>query len=167
MGVPRRTGVLAPSGEPTLRLNVLKKTDVARLAQEDWQKERQEMIESCNRCHSSRFAEAELKKGDQMIKDADRLMAEAIRLVADLYEDGLLKKPEKYAYPFPDLLTFHDAPTPIEQKLFVMFLEHRMRTFQGTFHANPDYALWYGWSAMQRDLTEIRAMAEQLRSKHE
>jgi hydroxylamine dehydrogenase len=160
-------GVLAPSGEPTLRLNVLKKTDVARLAQEDWQKERQEMIESCNRCHSSRFAEAELKKGDQMIKDADRLMAEAIRLVADLYEDGLLKKPEKYAYPFPDLLTFHDAPTPIEQKLFVMFLEHRMRTFQGTFHANPDYALWYGWSAMQRDLTEIRAMAEQLRSKHE
>jgi len=64
---------------------------------------------------------------------------------------------------FPDLLTFHDAPTPIEQKLFVMFLEHRMRTFQGAFHASPDYVTWYGWSEMQRDLAEIRSMAEELR----
>lgn len=67
------------------------------------------------------------------------------------------------AYAFPDLLTFHDAPTVIEQKLFVMYSEHRMRTFQGTFHANPDYALWNGWSAMQQDLTEIKALAAELR----
>jgi hypothetical protein len=40
-----------------------------------------------------------------------------------------------------------------------------MRTFQGTFHANPDYALWYGWSEMQRDLAEIRALAADLREK--
>lgn len=74
---------------------------------------------------------------------------------------------KNYAYPFPDLLTFHDAPTVIEQKLFVMFLEHRMRTFQGTFHANPDYALWYGWSEMQRSLTEIKEMAKEIREKHQ
>ncbi len=92
-------------------------------------------------------------------------MAEAIRTVAGLYEGGILPMPASYAYRFPDLLTFHDAPTPIEQKLFVMFLEHRMRTFQGTFHANPDYALWYGWSAMQTDLVKIRSMAEELRHR--
>lgn len=46
-----------------------------------------------------------------------------------------------------------------------MFLEHRMRAFQGTFHASPDYALWYGWSGMVRDLTEIRAEAVGLRQK--
>jgi hypothetical protein len=73
--------------------------------------------------------------------------------------------PAPTSYAFPDLLTFHDAPTVIEQKLFVMFLEHRMRTLQGTFHANPDYALWYGWSEMQRDLTEIKALAADLRDK--
>ena len=44
-----------------------------------------------------------------------------------------------------------------------MFLEYRMRTFQGTFHANPDYALWYGWSEMQQALTEIKEKAEDLR----
>jgi hypothetical protein len=93
-------------------------------------------------------------------------MADAITTVAGLYKDGILPKPEGYAYAFPDLLTFHDAPTAVEQKLFAMFLEHRMRTFQGAFHNNPDYSLWYGWSEMRRDLTEIKEKAAELRAKH-
>jgi hypothetical protein len=156
-------GVLDPEGNPTARLDVVKAANLARLTQEDWQKERNKMLKTCNRCHSLNFAKAELEKGDQIIKASDHLMAEAIRTVAGLYKDGLLKKSENYAYAFPDLLTFHDAPTPIEQKLFVMFLEHRMRAFQGAFHANPDFSLWYGWSEMQRDLSEIKSMAEELR----
>ncbi len=158
-------GVLDPQGNPTARLDVVKAADVARLTQEEWQKDRDEMLAVCDRCHSINFAEGELAKGDDMIREADRLMAKAIRIVAGLYEDGLLKKPESYAYAFPDLLTFHDAPTVIEQRLFLMFLKHRMRAFQGTFHANPDYALWYGWSEMQRDLTYIQEAAAELREK--
>jgi hypothetical protein len=46
-----------------------------------------------------------------------------------------------------------------------MAMEHRMRAFQGAFHANPDYALWYGWSKMRRDLTEIKALAEDMRAR--
>jgi len=158
-------GVLDPKGQPTGRLEVVKAAAVARLTQEDWQKQRDKMLNTCNGCHSKNFAKAELEKGDQMIKAADGLMAEAIRIVAGLYQDGLLVKPKDYAYAFPDLLTFHDAPTTIEQRLFLMFLEHRMRTFQGTFHANPDYALWYGWSEMRQDLAEIKRGAEELRKK--
>ena len=82
-----------------------------------------------------------------------------------MYKDGLLNKPENYAYPFLDLLTFHDAPTVIEQRLFQMFLKHRMRTFQGAFHNNPDYSLWYGWSEMQLDLAEIKEREKELRHK--
>ena len=156
-------GVLDPDGNPTPRLDVVKAADVVRLTEEDWQQERDKMIKTCNQCHSVNFANAELAKGDQMIKEADHLMAEAIGIIAGLYRDGVIPKPETYAYPFPDLLTFHDAPTVIEQTLFVMYLKHRMRTFQGAFHANPDYALWYGWSEMQRDITEIKTMAEDLR----
>lgn len=156
-------GVLDPQGKPTARLDVVKAADVARLTQESWQKERDKMVKTCNQCHSINFAKAELEKGDQMIKESDHLMAEAIRIVADLYKDGVLQKPDNYASAFPDLLAFHDSPTPIENTLFVMAMEHRMRTFQGTFHANPDYALWYGWSEMRRDLTEIKQMAKELR----
>jgi len=158
-------GVLDPDGKPTARLDVVKAAKVAKLTQEEWQKGRDEMLGICNQCHSGNFAREQLAHGDEMIKAADGLMAEAIRIVAGLYRDGLLKKPDSYAHAFPDLLTFHDAPTVVEQKLFVMFLEHRMRAFQGTFHANPDYALWYGWSEMQRDLAEIKAHAAELREK--
>jgi len=159
-------GVLDPNGKPTARLEVVKAADVARLTQEAWQKERDKMLKTCNQCHSANFAKAELEKGDMMIREADHVMAEGIRTVAALYKDGILRKPKEYAYTFPDLLTFQDAPTPIEQKLFVMFLEHRMRTFQGTFHANPDYAWWYGWSEMQRDITDIKAMDQEMRRVH-
>jgi uncharacterized CHY-type Zn-finger protein len=160
-------GVLDPQGQPTARLEVVKAAKVARLTQEEWQQERDKMLAVCGQCHSENFAKEELKKGDEMIRESDHLLAEAIRTIAGLYKDGILKKPENYAYAFPDLLTFHDAPTPIEQKLFVMHLEHRMRAFQGTFHANPDYALWYGWSEMKRDLTEIQTLAEELRKNHQ
>ncbi len=159
-------GVLDPEGNPTARLDAVKAADIARLTQEDFDRERNKMIKTCNQCHSKNFAEEQLKRGDQIIRQVDRLLAEAIRIVAGLYKDGILEKPANYAYPFPDLLTFHDAPTPIEQRLFVMHLKHRMRAFQGVFHANPDYALWYGWSEMVRDLSEIKYMAEELRSKH-
>ena len=160
-------GVLDPQGQPTKLVDVVKAADLARLTQEDWQRERDKMIKTCNQCHSVNFAKQQLQQGDDMIKNADHLMAEAIHIVADLYKDGVLPKPTNYAYPFPNLLTFHDAPTVVEQKLFVMYLEHRMRTFQGTFHASPDYALWYGWSEMQRDLTEIKELAAQMRrEKH-
>jgi hypothetical protein len=159
-------GVLDPEGKPTARLEVVKAADVARLTQESWQAERDEMTGICRQCHSLNFAKGELAKGDDLIKAADSLMAEAIRIVAGLYKDGILPKPASYAYPFPDLLTFHDAPTEIEQELFVMYLEHRMRAFQGSFHANPDYAIWYGWSELKRSLGRISALAADMRKDH-
>ncbi|MCB1037356.1 MAG: cytochrome C, partial [Acidobacteria bacterium] len=156
-------GVLDPEGNPTGRLEVVKGAQVARLTQEEFDAERGKILGACSECHSENFAKAELAKGDDLIREADHLLAEAIRIVAGLYRDGVLERPEGYASAFPDLLTFHDAPTPIEQLLFEMHLKHRMRAFQGAFHANPDYALWYGWSEMVRDLSEIRERAEDLR----
>lgn len=159
-------GVLDPEGNPTARLDLVKAADVARLTAEAFDAERGKLLNICGGCHSENFAKAELAKGDDMIRQADHLLAQGIREIAALYKDGILPKPEGYAHPFPDLLTFHDAPTTIEQTLFEMHLKHRMRAFQGAFHANPDYALWYGWSEMVRDLTEIKEEAAELRSAH-
>jgi mono/diheme cytochrome c family protein len=109
-------GVLDPEGKPAARLEVVKQVRVARLTQEDWQKERDRMLGACRQCHSLNFARAELAKGDEMIRQADRLMAEAIETVAGLYRGGI---------PF-----------------------------------------WYGWSDMQRSLTEIEHEAHELRARH-
>jgi hydroxylamine dehydrogenase len=158
-------GVLDTAGQPTARLDVVRAADVARLTQESFDKERNKMIQVCGQCHSSNFAKAELAKGDNMIRESDHLLAEAIRIVAGLYKDKIIPKPANYAYPFPDLLAFQDAPTVVEQRLFEMHLSHRMRTFQGAFHANPDYSFWYGWSEMVRDLSEIKQLAAEMRAK--
>jgi hydroxylamine dehydrogenase len=163
--VLKALGVLDPEGKPTARQDVIKSLDMIRLTQDTWQKERDKMVKACSTCHSISFARGELEKADKMIREADLVMAEAILIVANLYKEGILQKPKSYAYPFPDLLAFHDSPTLIEQKLYIMFMEQRMRTFQGAFHANPDYTLWYGWSAMQTSLLEIKTMAEEMRRK--
>jgi hydroxylamine dehydrogenase len=158
-------GVLDPKGKPTARLDLVGNADIVRLTQEDWLSERIKMIKTCNTCHSANFVLTELDKGDQMIRRTDLLLADGIRVVAGLYKDGVLKKPASYAHLFPDFLSFHDAPTTIDLKLWRMFMEYRMRAFQGVFHASPVYAQWYGWGEMQQSLTELKEMATALRRK--
>jgi len=159
-------GVLDPEGNPTARLDLVRDAQVARLSAEEFDLERAKMVKACSQCHSEHFAKEELAKGDSLIEQIDHLMAEAIREIVGLYKDGLLQKPDSYAYAYPDLLTFHDSPTTIENRLFTMHLKHRMRAFQGAFHMNPDYTLWYGWNEMVQDLREIRAMAKEMRAEH-
>ena len=166
-------GVLNPeTGKPIARLKILKAADMARLTEEDWKAERKKMIKTCSKCHSENYARIELEKGDQMIKKADHLMAEAINIVASLYKDGILKKPDNYAFAYPDFWYYMRTgggnlkqASHIDQVLFQMYMKHRMRTYQGVFHANPDYAYWYGWAMMTKDLAEIKRIAVDLRLK--
>ncbi len=158
-------GILDENGEFTERVQVVTAGDVARTTEEEWRAQRQRVLNVCKQCHTASFAETQLALADQIIKEADRLMAEAIEIVEGLYRDGILPRPKDRPFSV-DLLRFYEVPTPIEQKLYVMFLEHRMRTFQGAFHMNPDYMHWYGWAEMKRDLAEIRHEAERLRREH-
>jgi hypothetical protein len=158
----RGLGVLDEEGQPTDRLSVVQAGDVARLTKEAWQAERDKMISVCSKCHTPSFAKLQLARADSIIKAADALMAEAIEIVEGLYKDGILERQTDIPLSV-DLLRFYEVSHPIEQKLYVMFLEHRMRTFQGAFHMNPDYMHWYGWAEMKRDLIEIRTEAEELR----
>ena len=81
-------GVLDPEDKPTALVDTVKAADVARLTQEDWQRERDKMVATCNQCHSGIFARLQLQLGDEMEKNADHLVAEAIRIVARLCKDG-------------------------------------------------------------------------------
>jgi hypothetical protein len=158
-------GVLDDKGDPTGRLEVVKAGKVARLTKEEFQGPRDKMQAICSRCHSPSYAKDQLDQSDQLIKEADKLMSEAIRIVQALYKDGILTKPEGWSFA-PDLLQFYDARSSIEQELHVMFLEHRMRTFQGAFHANFDYSHWYGWAPMKESLQKIKDEALALRADH-
>jgi hypothetical protein len=111
--------------------------------------------------------------GDSMMKKADRLMADAINMVAGLYADGILTKPDNYLFAYPDFFYFLrtgggnlEQASHIEQVLFQMYMKHRMRTYQAFFHVNPDYAYWYGWAMMTKDHAEIRENAETMRATY-
>jgi len=158
-------GVLDAEGQPTPRLEVVKAGDVARLSKEAFDQERARMLEVCAHCHGRTYAQQQLEAGDEVVKEMDKLMAAAIREVQALYEEGVLQKPEGWTFA-PDLLQFYEARSAIEQELYVMFLEYRMRAFQGAFHMNPDYMHWYGWAPMKESLRKIRDEAERLRLEH-
>ena len=95
--------VLDPDGNPTARLDVVKAGKVARLTKEEWQGPRDKMLKVCSQCHSKSYAQTSLENGDAMIKEADKLMAEAIELVADLYAKGIIKPEEGKAAEFGDM----------------------------------------------------------------
>jgi hypothetical protein len=160
-------GFLDAEGKPAPRLAAAETYKFMNFTEEAWKTQREKQLKVCNDCHSINFAKAELAKGDRLIREADALLAEGIRIVAALYKDGLLKKPENYSYPFPDLLAMNSSPTVIEQKLFTMFHEYRMKTFQAAFHSSPAYSLWYGWAAMKTGLVEIRERAAEMRAGSE
>lgn len=164
MEILKALGVLDEKGEGTERLEAVKVAKVARLTKEEFDAARAEMTAVCQRCHAPDYVAEQLGAGDEIIREADKLMAAAIRTVKGLYADGILKKPAQWKYA-PDVLQFYEALSNIEQELYVMFLEYRMRAFQGAFHANPDYMHWYGWAAMKRSLRAIEDEAAGLRAQ--
>lgn len=156
-------GVLDAKGNPTARLEVVKAGKVARLTKEDFDAERNKMVKVCGNCHGAGFAKEHLDSADAVVKESDKIMAEAIRTVQALYDEGYLKKPAGWDFA-PDLLQFYEAKTSMEQELYLMFLEYRMRAFQGAFHANPDYSHWYGWAPLKESLARIKEDAERMRA---
>ena len=171
-------GVLDPkTGKATPILDVVKAVDMARLDQESWQKERDKMLQICSQCHSEKYAKEQLDAADTMFVKIDRLMAEGINTVAALYKDGIIKKPAGYPADYPFLLAFmhtngtdwnkdYDKISYIDQVLLQMYMKHRMRAYQGFFHVNPDYAYWYGFAEMYKDLGEIKELAKVMRATH-
>ena len=171
-------GVLDPeTGKPTPILDAVKAVRMAKLDQESWQVERDKMLKVCSQCHSEAYAKEQLDMGDSIMMKADRLMAEAITTVAALYKDGLIKQPAGYPANYPFLLSFMhtngaawdkdlDKFSYIDQVLLQMYMKHRMRAYQGFFHVNPDYAYWYGWAEMTKDLGEIKELAKVMRATH-
>jgi hypothetical protein len=156
-------GILDDNGDATPRLDIVVGAKVARLTAEEFQTLRSDMEAVCQECHSEDFVTAQMAASDQILKEADDMMAQAILIVKELYNDGLLELPAGYEFG-PDLLQFFSTGSSVEQELFTMFLEHRNRTFMGAFHNNPDYMWWYGYAQMQNSLLTIQDEAASIRA---
>jgi hypothetical protein len=147
------------------RVGAIKALKLARLDQESFDEQRAKMIKVCAKCHTESFGREHLENADQVIRETTHVMAEAVRVVEALYDDGILPLTED-GPKHPDLLLFYDSPTEIEQELYRMFLFHRQKAFQGAIHANPDYMHWYGWGPMKSSFQRIKEMAIEYRKRY-
>ncbi len=157
-------GFMDDKGNPAVRLAIVKAVKLARLTKEEFQEKRDKMTAICAKCHGTSYAKGRLDAADRVIKNADKIMAEAIGVVRGLYEDGILQKPAGWTFA-PDLLRLHEAKSVVEQDLYVMFFEYRTRAFQGAFHMNPEYIYWYGLAPMKETLQKINDEAAKLRAE--
>jgi hydroxylamine dehydrogenase len=158
-------GVLDEAGNPTPLLEVVKAGDLARLDKETFEAERSRITDTCGKCHAASFVEQNMANAEDLLKEADKLFAEAIEIVAALRRDGIIAVNEGEG-PYPQLLSFYDVSSHVEEVLYEMFMDHRMKTFQGAFHLNYDYSMWYGYAKMKKDLVEIRELDREMRARH-
>ena len=159
-------GVLDAEGQPTPLLDVVVAGDMARLDAETFAAERKRITDVCGKCHSPSYVDDNMANADKMLKEADKLFAEAINIIMNLRKDGVITVKEGEGV-YPQLLSFYEVDTKVEQILYEMFMDHRMKTFQGAFHLNPDYTTWYGYAKMKKDLTEIKELDHHMRQAFE
>ncbi|MBW2002369.1 MAG: cytochrome c3 family protein [Deltaproteobacteria bacterium] len=157
-------GVLDEKGAPSKRLKIFKDLKLARLTRQGWQAERDRMLGICQQCHCANFVKNNLENADSMIKAADKIFAEAINIVTGLYKDGIIKrKTIQPTFLYPDLFMFYEVNTHIEELLYEMFMDYRMKTYQAAFHIMPDYTTWYGYAKMKETLIEVKGLSKQMR----
>jgi hydroxylamine dehydrogenase len=159
-------GMLDQKGNPTPVLDGVTQLKWIRPTREAWQKARDKMVVACSHCHSASFARDELEKGDRIVRESDRVMAEALRVVNALYDDGIVKPTKYFPTPVAHMITYpEDDQNSAEALLRELFLDHRSKTWMGAFHNNPEFPYWMGYNRMQTVLYEIKEKAVELRKE--
>lgn len=156
-------GVLTPDGQPGVIFDVVKDLRIATLSDEEFNQIIESELKICYRCHSQTYVDYQFDHYEEVTKQSIHLLAEGVRIVAELYEDGTIEKPESYPYNYPFMLAFYNSPTPIEQDLYLMLEEWHNRMFQGSFHESADYMHWEGYAPMKEHLVRMRVEAQRMR----
>ena len=152
---------LDAQGKPTPGLDAILSAKMLRGSLEQWTAEREKMIRTCSQCHGRNFARQNLEDTDRMLKEADKLVAQAIETVADLYRRGILRA-EKGQPAYPNLGVLYEARTPIEQDLYRMIIDQRGVLVHGAFHMDPCFVTWEGQAALKQSLLSIRQQAKEM-----
>jgi len=136
-------------------------------------RERETMLARCDACHMRRLSRRALEDADKVKRNADRLVAEAVRIVEGLHRDGLLDPmPEaRIAHPtaghaLAPVAAYENQSDPERLLFFLTQFAHSI-TFKSAYHQSPDYVQWHGVASLKAKLDELRAMERRLRRSKE
>ncbi len=141
------------------------------ITEDDFIKGRARMVGVCIKCHSERFAEHKLSVADGIKIASDGVVGEAIKVIEDLYSDGLLTpmpedRPENPFVGKKLLLTGHmlyEQTSGIEATFFEMYKFDLIHAWKGAYHFSPDWSHWYGNAPMKIKFSRIKSEADKLR----
>jgi hypothetical protein len=153
-------GVLDGSGGNGVRAAAFEEARIAELDRLGFQAGRDRLTQACRQCHAVAFVRDQLAQRDALIRDADALVAGALREVTALYRDGVLKR--RGQGPAPDLVAWPSGSAP-EQRLGQMFFDHRAKLMAHAFHMSPQVTLWMG--RLEEDATMVARGCQELREK--
>jgi hypothetical protein len=158
------SGAVLGGGEPPIPMKVFSAEKVAR--------EREAMIQRCLPCHSRRVARRALEDADAIKRESDRLLQQAVDIVVQLHEEGLLDPmPEdRVAHPTKGHTLVLGGPalyenhTDAERIFFDIAKFAHAITFKGAYHLSPDHTHWLGMARLKASIEELRAEARRLRA---
>jgi hypothetical protein len=135
---------------------------------------RAEMIAACHPCHDQAFAETRLEVADGLHENAASVTHEAEDILRALAFDGLVTPDPKFRPANPDIIASIVLGGPmlyrdlsrIERLYFKLYKYDQVKTWQGAYHMNPDYAHWYGWAETNLTFTDIADEATKTRTDH-
>jgi hydroxylamine dehydrogenase len=135
--------------------------------------ERAHMLERCQKCHTPRFAREALEDADAIKREADRLVAEAARIVRGLFRDRLLDPmpDERFAHPTAGHAlvlgggALYENHSEAERIFFDLAKFAHAITFKGAYHFSPDHTHWLGNARLKASLEELRAEERRLRQQ--
>lgn len=125
-------------------------------------------IETCSLCHSASFAKAYLDTADKGTIQGLAVEQEAKKVVAKLYDDGLLvgQKTNRPNPPAPEkdapggffqlFWAKGNNPSRVERIHANMWEHDLIKHYKGIFHTNPGgFTYTEGWSELVKDYAEI------------
>lgn len=153
LGVLDRAGGMGPRGQ------AFEEARIAELDRVGPMLDRSQITQACRQCHATAFVQEQLNLRDGMIRQADAQVAGAVRAVAALYAEGLLKA--KGPGPHPDLVKWPTG-NALEKRLGLMFFDHRAKLLAHAFHMSPEVVRWQ--SVLQEDAQAVHQMVAEVRA---
>ncbi len=137
------------------------------------EKQRQAMLRICEGCHTPRLARHALEDADAIKREADRLVAEAVKIMRGLHADGLLDPmpSDRPAHPTAGHALvlgggmLYENHSEAERIFFDLAKFAHAITFKGAYHQSGDHTHWLGMARLKEDLEELKAEERRLRGR--
>jgi hydroxylamine dehydrogenase len=133
---------------------------------------REQMLTTCQRCHTPRVARKALEDADAVKRECDRLVGVGAEILRGLGRDGLIvpDPQERMAHPTAGHALvvggamLYEEHSEAERIFFDLAKFAHAITFKAAYHQSPDWTHWLGMARLKAGLEALKAEERRLRA---